>query len=580
MVDIPGVPAEVAALMMSGQPGGEIELRFDDTQALPAGVKAIWSMALDPGEYTIRLLVRDHRSPKMGLAVIRLSVPSLDESIALMPPMVGNPPDSWTVLRLDQGPGWGLSVMEPAAAPLLPASQETVFQVLARNLPADATLEAEWEHPDGSRSSRAVQVEQRDPVGRSGLELLTVVLPPGGHDPGDYRLRLRPASGEAASLATPVTLVGRTSGSFAWTGGGILAPLDPDTATAASAAPGPAEALAEADDDQESLSRWKQFRARFVEVMELASEGRSHVAAEKLGAALTDALEGEAKATIKISRAERREIRRLTRSQPDSLIPVIEVYREAHKMLWREGSFLLSSHCRRTTIMLIETFIEQGGDPDTGVAMLATVALDAQRLGMSEIAEEVLGHCMRLESREPAVLITLASVEERQGRYESAANLMEELLELQPEQHAARLRLAINLARLGQTRKSEQHLRVLTERADGWVRSVAYQELCRRLIDRGQSTEARTLLEQAVERLPDDEKLHLLLAFTHELEDKPWKARAVLDQWRNRRVQPRFAPRHRYAELPLRELGELRLRVHECMEAGRQHLGEALEDPS
>ncbi|ANM31550.1 hypothetical protein ABI59_21270 [Acidobacteria bacterium Mor1] len=636
LVDIPGVPAEVAALIMSGQQGGTIELRalavplpsaeapsavvvlempledlladpypgsiqtevygyvldsedrlagalskaFElrsaDPGSLPAGLKVLWSLGLGPGEYTVRLLVRDHRSPRMGLAMVRVEVPPLDEQVAIMPPMVGNPPDSWTVLRLDEGPGWGLSAMEPAAAPLLPARQQTVLQVLARNLAADESLDAEWELPDGSRSSHPAIIQDRSPVGTSGLELVTVLLQPSGLEAGEYDLRLVPASGEGTALPTPISLVDRSSGSFAWTGGGAVegestVQANTDGATAAEGG-----AVGESAEDASIRQRGRRFRDRFVEVMRLASEGRSVEASEQLGSALEDAFDGEAQADTRVSRAERREIRRVTRAAADSLIPIIEVYREAHKNLWRGRAYLLSSHCRRTAMVLIETYLERGGDRDTAVAMLASLALDAQRLGMSEIAEEVLGRCMRMESRQPAVLITLASVEERQGRYESAAGLMQELLKLEPDQHGARLRLAVNLERLGQYRRAEQHLRAVIGQADGWVRSVAYQELGRKLIKNKRRDEARELLEEATERLPDDEKLHLLLAFTHELEDKPWMARAVLDSWRNRRVDTRFAPRHRYAELPLRELGELRRLVHDSLEAGRQHLAEAL----
>ncbi len=637
IVDIPGVPAEVAALIMSGQQGGAIdvralalplpsseapsavvvlevpladladprhpdsirtelygyvldernrlagslskafELRPEAGPSMPPGVKAVWSLALRPGRYTVRLLVRDHRSPKMGLAVIGLEVPAADD-VAVMAPMIGQSPESWTVLRLDQGPGWGLTEIQPTASPVLPSSQGLVLQALTRNLAEDPQLEVQWTAEDGSVSTGAVQVRSRMPVGRSGMELVDAEIPPSDLEPGRYTLRLAPPA-PGTGQAIPVEIVGRTSGRFSWLGGDN----PPDTTPTAIPAEATADSGTGTSEEPETRAtsnraKSRQFGRDFSEVMRLASEGRLPEAATRLGNGLRNAFDGNAQAENRVARTERREIRRLTESDPDSLIPIVEVYREAHKQLWRAGSYLLSSHCRRTARVLIDTYMERGGDRETAVAMLTGFALDAQRLGMGEIAEEMLSACLELESREPAVLITLASVEERQGRYGSAVRLMEELLEIDDSQHQARLRLAVNLERRGQSRRAEQHLRAVIGAADGWVRTVAYQELGRKLASaRKRREEARKFLEEATKQVPDDEKLHLLLALVHELEDKPWKARAVLDAYRNRQVETRFAARHRYAELPLRELGELRRRVHDRLENGRQQLAAALE---
>ena len=97
-----------------------------------------------------------------------------------------------------------------------------------------------------------------------------------------------------------------------------------------------------------------------------------------------------------------------------------------------------------------------------------------------------------------------ASELERVGDYAVAiARIAEQAPDDRSVGAEGRLRLGVNLARVGSKRAAEQRLQeCLAPDRPRWVRTVAYQELAVLLTEQGRLEEAARWLEQALQRLP------------------------------------------------------------------------------
>jgi DNA-binding SARP family transcriptional activator len=177
-------------------------------------------------------------------------------------------------------------------------------------------------------------------------------------------------------------------------------------------------------------------------------------------------------------------------------------------------------------------------------------------------------------------LLGLAVSFERYAEYQAAREHLERLLEARPGDEEGRLRLAVNLARLGEKGKSARQLEELAGAAEAsWVRALAAEERARPLLRAEKWEEAGAWLEQALGRSPGADKLYLQAALVEVARGEPWRAHETLDRLASRRAsEPSVEPRFRYASWPVERLSAPRARVEESLAASREALAQALAE--
>jgi hypothetical protein len=205
------LPVEVYAYAIGA--AGEVQdffsqsLRFELAKVIPlldrTGLKFFGHLDLPPGDYSLRVLVRNAGNGDYGLSSERLSVPAFDRSPpVLLPPFFAENPARWLMVRETAKGGErevpypfmvGDRAYVPALRPALAAAQEVAVALVGYNLPAGA-LEARATvlSADGRDLGRGdLTLGGRQPPDEAGAERLTATFrPPRGLEPGEYRLRI------------------------------------------------------------------------------------------------------------------------------------------------------------------------------------------------------------------------------------------------------------------------------------------------------------------------------------------------------------------------------------------------------
>ena len=205
------LPVEVYAYAIDA--AGEVQdffsqsLRFELAKVIPlldrTGLKFFGHLDLPPGDYSLRVLVRNAGNGDYGLSSERLTVPAFDRSPpVLLPPFFAENPGRWLMVRETAKGGerdvpypfmLGDRAYVPALRPALTAAQEVAVALVGYNLPAGA-LEARATvlSADGRDLGRGdLTLDGRRPPDEAGAERLTATFrAPRGLEPGEYRLRI------------------------------------------------------------------------------------------------------------------------------------------------------------------------------------------------------------------------------------------------------------------------------------------------------------------------------------------------------------------------------------------------------
>src|ERR1700720_3825032 len=182
-------------------------LRFELAKVIPlldrTGLKFFGHLDLPPGDYSLRVLVRNAGNGDYGLSSERLSVPAFDRSPpVLLPPFFAENPGRWLMVRETAKGGEpevpypfmvGDRAYIPALRPALAAAQEVAVALVGYNLPAGA-LEARATvlSADGRDLGRGdLTLGGRQAPDAAGAERLTATFrAPRGLEPGGDRLRI------------------------------------------------------------------------------------------------------------------------------------------------------------------------------------------------------------------------------------------------------------------------------------------------------------------------------------------------------------------------------------------------------
>ncbi|TNF83167.1 MAG: tetratricopeptide repeat protein [Acidobacteria bacterium] len=244
------------------------------------------------------------------------------------------------------------------------------------------------------------------------------------------------------------------------------------------------------------------------------------------------------------------------------LAPVTLFHEDAYVAYLDVGNSPLARHSRTMTADLVQFYSEKVESHESQLmasSLMASLAGRFQEAHLDSAAVELFALALEVDSRNVAALQGLAGIYERRGEYERTVSYLEQLTEVDPPNREGRLRLAVNLIRLERQREAGETLRQLVEEPDSdWILSLAYQELARILTENGDFTSARTLLQEAVHRLPRDPSLPIHLAYLNDRDESVDGDVDLLVSLRRSAADGSDSPRYLYSQIPRSALENLR----------------------
>lgn len=542
----------------------EIDLASLGANVERSGVKYVGELELLPGEYALRLLVRNPATGEVGLRAVPLTVPDFRQRQNLsLPPLLAEPADAWLVARgagLQAPPSFSLDAL-PSARPILAPAGEVPFRLPAWKL-GQGELKVEVRRPGGARvATFPVRVTGREATGIPGLEILAASFEPKGLEEGVYDLQIAGGvSGGDGMPATPFVLLEQGGGGQVW------AALTPSRRSRSEAGVGAAstQTARQAPPPRAKRTRSldaKPVRAAYRKALGRLAAGDREGAREEVRELERSVLMGPKPASSEdLAEVELAIAKELSRGSADALIPILTLHQVLYRDATRQQLFLLSTHSRELVFQLVGLYVESERSPEVrkrAAGFLTALAAEMIWTAPPTLRARLFQRILELDETEETALLCLGVDAERQGRYAEAVAALERLVRAHPGNAEARLRLAVNLARLGKVQDARKLLGEISGGKSGtvepWQLAIAWQEIGRLLIGSGDLEQAETLLREGHERLPGDEKITLQLALVRDLRKDPRGARDMVSGL-GKKPESQPSPRHRYNRLPLERL--------------------------
>jgi hypothetical protein len=248
-------------------------------------------------------------------------------------------------------------------------------------------------------------------------------------------------------------------------------------------------------------------------------------------------------------------IKFLVENSPSSMIPLLAVHHDVFRAWVAAGDPVGLRHSVRLVAAMANDIRKQpslGPATSTAVAVLASIGDTLHQLGVFDSATMVFDLALQLDPTHQASRLGIAADNEWLGRHQKTVDVLGDLGQREDALFEGRLRLGVNLLRTGRRTDALTELRACTGRgAPAWVRAVAYQELALYDLEHGRPEEAKALIEEATEALPEETTLRLVSAYIEEARGNLGGARRVLNQLDQRALSSyRESPRKRYARWP------------------------------
>ncbi|HEX4961980.1 MAG TPA: VWA domain-containing protein [Thermoanaerobaculia bacterium] len=293
-------------------------------------------------------------------------------------------------------------------------------------------------------------------------------------------------------------------------------------------------------------------RASYREILKRLAAGREGEAVAAV-AAFEDSLLLRASRPMTVEQLVETEagfLKELAAANPQSLVPVLRLHQRLYQDATTRRRLQGSTVARDVFLKGVDLLRPGSGGALLTRQFLATFGAELMRSGTRYVGELTLRRVLAEDPADEVVLFELAADAERRGNHAAAALPLETLLQAHPDNREALLRRAIGLARMGKKDEAETQLTAfLSGETEPWRLSLVYQELSRlRLADHPKQAEAT--LREGLQRLPGDEKLTLLLA---ELQEKSWQAsaaRQTIAAIKPETTTSGGAARHRYSTPP------------------------------
>lgn len=180
------------------------DLKKGRTAFEETGLKYYGHLDLAPGDYRVRVLVRNAQTGRTAVESVQVKVPAyLEAQPVLLPPFFIDKGERWLLVRetVDKADG-GKSVVYPftvsgepyvpSARPVLRGAEKARVCLVAYNLGAgEVALQGQVVAADGkSAPAGGLAMVQRTPTGINGLDKMIATFDPRGLSNGDYVLQV------------------------------------------------------------------------------------------------------------------------------------------------------------------------------------------------------------------------------------------------------------------------------------------------------------------------------------------------------------------------------------------------------
>jgi Tfp pilus assembly protein PilF len=552
--------------------GLSLDLAQVGEAVLDSGVKFVGMLAMPAGAGSLRVLVVDPDTLRYSLRVLPLTVPSASAGPVLLSPLFSDPRGRWVLARPAESQelerslapllvdeGWGL----PSSLPLLTGGRTRRVALLGRELPAEPSVTLEIRTEAGKQVLAVPgKVAERSRISGPAPERLVCDFDLPKLETGRYRVSLLVAGGGIGGgrVKTPELTVLYLSEN----------PLNEEPIWAqlrrlgGDSAPPPQVAQEAPKGRRRNAEMERIARQGYEEALRgLASGTPLDQVVSRLGDMEAGLYRRSPQSAEALREIELETAQRLGKVDPEVLLPLALLHAELYRSLRERKELYLAESARRTSADLAAAYAERGGSGSVAAQALLSLAADLLASGVQSASRSLLDRALALDGRNEAVGLFLAASAERDGDYPRAVEVLERLVQAHPGSAEARLRLGINLERVGRTAQARETLqRLASETVPDWVKTVAFQELVRCQLRDGRQDRAVALLRQAVARLPSQTQLAVQLAYLLERQGSATAAREILAG-----VKPRpqaadsstdGSPRHRYGQWPTAALDEVR----------------------
>lgn len=543
------------------------------------GLKFIGTIEVPSGLYSFRVVVRNRQTGEFFLSRQDIQIPQRDAvEPFLLPPLIADRSPNWAV-TLQHGLDVatterlfpGISAW-PSARPVWDSTQPLDMVVgcpgATERYGASVRLLDAAGFTVGERS---VALGER--ILSTGLaDYYRVTVPPPDLPAGAYRLVIELAdvdSGQSVTYSMNLD-VHRGGASTSW------AMLDVQGEAPATHRPTASERL------KKSEIRKREVVSGYANALGLLAAGNAVAGRQALADVEVRVTATRSPQRIKhLQAVEIRKALQLAEKDPNTILAVTLFHRDMYRWYAARRRTALASHSWQVVTGVMDQVARvQDGLPMDGFreAVLLDQASDLAREGDIAGARRLLEELVGIAPQNPQARLGLAALCERTGDPATAVENLQALLEHSPDHAEARLRLAVNQLRVGDRRTAEGHLRtLLAGQAPLWIRTLAYQELGRSLVDRGRVGEGERLLHSALDEIPRNQRLRLLYAYALDLQQRPWDATRVIEELDSLGGQYTTSPRLLYAQWPDLELERARDILTRAQNLGLRALREALE---
>jgi hypothetical protein len=193
-------------------------------QVQKSGLKFFGHLDLPPGDYSLRVLVRNGKTGAYSLRVAAVRVPSFAQpGPFLLPPFFPEPPGRWLMTReAARGAAAGGGAADvpypfmmreqpyiPASRPVMGAGQDAQLSLVAYNLgEGEITASAQVLGADGKALQPAdLQLTDRERGGAAAPDRLTASFRAPQLSPGEYRLQVTLTAGGGAPQTSSIPFV-------------------------------------------------------------------------------------------------------------------------------------------------------------------------------------------------------------------------------------------------------------------------------------------------------------------------------------------------------------------------------------
>ena len=172
---------------------------------------------------------------------------------------------------------------------------------------------------------------------------------------------------------------------------------------------------------------------------------------------------------LSIEEGQVRAAAELVAEDDEALVPLMCLHELLFRQYQKNDSYLLATHAQRLASEFARLYAARGGPEAGRIAALVQVSLAGlrQEIGARSAAQSTFENALELDPRQPAALLGLAALHESFAHYETAVELLRRLDRVGAMSPAAKIRLAVNLGRVGSTRQALELLGELAGAAAG-----------------------------------------------------------------------------------------------------------------